>query len=185
MAGLEDQLLALVVRKERADLAEERAQLIKQNNEFKIKQKELEDEILQKLANAEGDITEDVDLIEGLEKSKEISNEIEKKMAIAKKTQAEISKTSEKYRPVASRGALLFFIMNGLFRIHSYYMYSLNAFVIIFLRGIDIVSEKKKEPAKEILWRGIWAAFEQLGQEEARRKDEPEGSVRGLRQERS
>merc|ERR1712100_184533 len=30
-AGLEDQLLALVVRKERVDLAEERAQLVQQN----------------------------------------------------------------------------------------------------------------------------------------------------------
>ena len=144
-AGLEDQLLALVVKKERPDLAEERAQLVEQNNRFKVQQKGLEDNILQKLAEAEGDITEDVELIEGLEKSKAISNEIAVKMEIAKKTQEEISITSEKYRPVASQGSLLFFLMNSLFKIHSYYMYSLNAFVVIFLHAIDVVSEKKPE----------------------------------------
>ena len=147
-AGLEDQLLALVVKKERPDLAEERAQLVEQNNKFKVKQKELEDTILKKLAEAEGDITEDVELIEGLEESKRVSNEIAVKMEIAKKTQEEISITSEKYRPVAAQGALLFFLMNSLFRIHSYYMYSLNAFVVIYLHAIDVVTEQKADKPK-------------------------------------
>merc|ERR1712072_1401338 len=44
--GLEDQLLALVVRKERTDLAEERAQLVQQNNEFQVKLVELENTML-------------------------------------------------------------------------------------------------------------------------------------------
>ena len=39
--------------------------------------------------------------------------------------------------------SLLFFLMNDLFRIHSFYMYSLNSFVVIFMRGIDLVSEDK------------------------------------------
>merc|ERR1719267_447192 len=82
--GLEDQLLALVVRKERADLAEERAQLVQQNNQFQVKLVELEDSILKKLADAEGDITEDVGLIEGLEETKRVSTDIGKKIEIAK-----------------------------------------------------------------------------------------------------
>ena len=150
--GLEDQLLALVVRKERADLAEERAQLVQQNNEFQIKLVELEDSILKKLADAEGDITEDVELIEGLEETKRVSTDIATKIEIAKKTQTDIAKTSEKYRPVASRGSLLFFVMNSIFKLHSFYMFSLNAFVVIFLHGIDLVTEKKEvnpPPAKK------------------------------------
>lgn len=139
--GLEDQLLALVVRKERTDLAEERARLIQQENQFKMKLKELEDEILFRLASAEGDITTDVALIEALEDAKRTSNDIQAKMKISKTTQEEINTASEKYRLVASRGALLFFLMNSLNRIHSYYMYSLNAFVVTFLRGIDMVSD--------------------------------------------
>merc|ERR1712028_251077 len=49
-AGLEDQLLALVVSKERPDLAKEKKQLVQQSNTFKIKMIELEDEILARLA---------------------------------------------------------------------------------------------------------------------------------------
>lgn len=58
MQGLEDQLLALVVNKERPDLEETKTQLIIQNTEFTIKLKQLEDELLFKLSTAEGDITE-------------------------------------------------------------------------------------------------------------------------------
>ncbi len=135
--GLEDQLLALVVRKERQDLAELGEQLVEQQNGFKIKMKELEDNILSKLAMAQGDITEDVELIEGLEETKCIATDIESKAALAQQTQAHIRLTSEKYRPVATRASLLFFLMNDLAKIHTYYIYSLAAFILVFYRGMD------------------------------------------------
>jgi len=138
-SGLEDQLLALVVRKERLDLALLSEDLVKQQNDFTIKIKELEDNILFKLANAQGDITEDVELIEGLEAAKKISNDIAIKQIQAAKTQMVIKATSEKYRGVANRSSLLFFLMNDLPKMHTYYIYSLEAFTIIFYRGIDLV----------------------------------------------
>ena len=108
-SGLEDQLLALVVRKEQPDLAALGEKLIKQQNGYKIKMTELEDHILYKLATAEGDITEDVELIEGLEESKRVATSIQIKAAKAHHTQENIKITSEKYRPVANRTSLLFF----------------------------------------------------------------------------
>jgi dynein heavy chain len=84
---LEDQLLALVVRKERLDLALLSEDLVKQQNDFTIKMKELEDNILYKLATAQGDITEDVELIEGLENTKKIATEIGIKQTQATETQ--------------------------------------------------------------------------------------------------
>lgn len=86
--GLSDQLLALVVGRERPDLAQKKVELIQQQNQFKIKLKELEDELLYKLANAQGDILEDIALIENLEYSKKISKDIEEKVKIAKTTEA-------------------------------------------------------------------------------------------------
>ena len=170
-AGLEEQLLALTVQKERPDLALQKSELIKQQNAFKIKArrgregrgtaaaaapvpapapclrpcvqiKELEDGILKRLAEAEGDITEDRELIEGLENTKRIATDIAEKSAIAAQarrmrhrvlgeegsgssplcpvqTTVEINLTSEKYRPVAHRAALLFFLLMDLFRVHS------------------------------------------------------------------
>ncbi|CBJ30911.1 Dynein heavy chain family dynein heavy chain [Ectocarpus siliculosus] len=146
MRGLEDQLLNLVVRKERPDLADLGEQLVEQQNGFKIKMKELEDNILYKLATAEGDITEDVELIEGLEETKRIATDIEARSALAKETQVSIRVTSEKYRPVANRSSLLFFLMNDLVKIHSYYIYSLAAFTKVFYQGIDKVSKAVDEP---------------------------------------
>ena len=142
--GLEDQLLALVVRKERPDLENSKAKLISDQNGFKIKMKELEDDLLQRLAAAEGDITEDVELIENLEESKRIATDIAEKQIVAAETEISINAARETYRPVASRGSLLFFLMNNLNKIHTFYQYSLNAYVTVFQRGIDLVSAKPK-----------------------------------------
>merc|ERR1719191_1783212 len=56
--GLEDQLLALVVQKERPDLEEQKSELIKAENGFKVQLQGLEDNLLFRLANSEGDILE-------------------------------------------------------------------------------------------------------------------------------
>lgn len=149
MVGLEDQLLSLVVQKERPDLAALSEDLIKQQNGFTIQMKKLEDNILQKLASAEGDITEDVALIEGLEETKRISDNIEQQSELATKTQADIFVTSEKYRPVANRSSLLFFLMNDLVKIHTYYIYSLASFQEVFFRGIDTANQNIEKEDEE------------------------------------
>jgi dynein heavy chain len=93
--GLGDQLLSLVVGRERPDLAKLKQQLIQQSNDFKIKLKELEDDLLFKLSNAKGDILDDIELIENLEYSKQISTEIAEKVKVAKVTEEKINETSE------------------------------------------------------------------------------------------
>ncbi|TMW57037.1 hypothetical protein Poli38472_002962 [Pythium oligandrum] len=144
--GLEDQLLALVVRKEWPKKAKARTALVHQQNEFKIRVQALEDRILTNLADAEGDVTENVQLITDLETTKATAVDIAQKAAKAKEYEAQITALSAQYQSVATRGALLFFLMDGLQKMHSYYVYSLNAFVVIFQRGIDLVSSEKSRP---------------------------------------
>jgi dynein heavy chain len=146
-SGLEDQLLALVVRKERPDLASRKTAIIHQSNEFLIKIKDLEDDILKKLSSAEGDITEDKALIEGLEDAKRQSTDAGERLAEGKEITKSINVTAERFRTVAARGSVLFFLMNNLYKIHTYYIYSLNAFVVIFQHGIDLVQEAEKKAA--------------------------------------
>lgn len=74
--GLEDQLLALVVNKERPDLENTKIKLVNQNTEFTIRLKQLEDDLLSRLSTAEGDLTEDIELIESLEESKRVADDI-------------------------------------------------------------------------------------------------------------
>jgi dynein heavy chain len=144
-AGLEDQLLSLVVEKERPDLAATKKQIVAQQNEFKIKLKELETGLLRQLAESEGDILEDIELIESLEYSKKLSSEIKEKVEIAVETEKNINEASEAYRPAASRGALVFFLMSELYKIHSFYKFSLDSFVIVVKRAISLVQIKAKE----------------------------------------
>lgn len=75
-SGLEDQLLSLVVKLERPDLASLDEEIIMQMNEFKIKLSELEKGLLKQLNEAEGDLTENIVLIESLEESKRTSTDI-------------------------------------------------------------------------------------------------------------
>lgn len=144
-SGLEDQLLSLVVKKERPGLARQKEELIQQQNEFKIKLKELEDDLLYRLTNAKGDILEDIALIENLERSKQISDEVKEKMAIAEVTEKMIIKTSEEYRPAAARGALTFFLMNELYKIHHFYRFSLESYLIVVTRAIDLVAAEYRK----------------------------------------
>merc|ERR1719240_2500018 len=147
--GLEDQLLFAVVRLERPDLAREKSRLIQQQNEFKVKLAELEALLLEKLANAEGDILDDTELILSLEDAKKTSDEVKEKVVIAQDTEIKINETSELYRPTGARGALLFFLLMDLCKMHTFYKYSLDSFVMVVTRGINSVTLRKPKEKKE------------------------------------
>jgi dynein heavy chain, axonemal len=96
--GLEDQLLAEVVKAERPDLEELKvrirkfddtplkliahfqAELTKQQNDFKIMLKTLEDDLLSRLSSAGDNILGDTALVENLETTKKTAAEIERKV---------------------------------------------------------------------------------------------------------
>ena len=124
--GLEDQLLGAVVVKERPDLEKLKSDLTRQQNEFKITLKELEDNLLARLSAAEGNFLGDYELVENLETTKRTAAEIEVKAKEAKNTEVEINLARESYRPAAARASLLYFIMNDLHKINPMYQFSLK-----------------------------------------------------------
>ena len=124
--GLEDQLLAAVVSKERPDLEKTKADLTRQQNEFKITLKSLEDNLLARLSAAEGNFLGDYELVENLEKTKRTANEIEVQVEEGKITEIKINEARELYRPAAAQASLLYFILNELNIIHPMYQFSLK-----------------------------------------------------------
>ena len=124
--GLEDQLLGAVVAKERPDLEQLKSELTRQQNEFKIILKELEDNLLARLSSAGENILGDVELVENLETTKKTASEIAAKSKEAKVTEEEINFARELYRPAAARASLLYFIMNDLHKINPMYQFSLK-----------------------------------------------------------
>uniref|UniRef100_A0A8C9IS29 Dynein axonemal heavy chain 17 n=1 Tax=Piliocolobus tephrosceles TaxID=591936 RepID=A0A8C9IS29_9PRIM len=148
--GLEDQLLAAVVAKERPDLEQLKANLTKSQNEFKIILKELEDSLLARLSAASGNFLGDTALVENLETTKHTASEIEAKVVEAKITEVKINEARENYRPAAERASLLYFILNDLNKINPIYQFSLKAFNVVFEKAIQ-----RTTPASEVKQRVI------------------------------
>ncbi|XP_024130607.1 dynein heavy chain 9, axonemal [Oryzias melastigma] len=143
--GLEDQLLAAVVSMERPDLEKQKSDLTKQQNQFRITLKTLEDDLLSRLSSASGNFLGDTELVESLERNKSMAEDIEKQVKEAKVTEAKINEIREYYRPAAARASLLYFIMNDLNKINPMYQFSLKAFSVVFQRAV-----KKAEPEEEV-----------------------------------
>ena len=137
LSGLEDQVLADVVRIERPDLEEARIQLVVKINADKEQLKGIEDKILHLLFTSEGNILDNEALINTLNDSKITSGVIGKRLLEAEKTEATISATREKYRPVANRGSVLYFVVASLANVDPMYQFSLRYFTDIFNATIE------------------------------------------------
>ena len=103
-----------------------KSDLTKQQNEFKITLKRLEDNLLARLSSAGSNFLGDTELVENLESTKRTATEIEEKVSEAKVTSVKIDEERELYRPAAARASLIYFIMNDLCRIHPMYQFSLK-----------------------------------------------------------
>ncbi|XP_037594046.1 dynein heavy chain 12, axonemal [Cebus imitator] len=141
--GLEDQLLGIVVAKERPELEEERNALILQSAANKKQLKEIETKILETLSSSEGNILEDESAIKVLDSAKMMSNEITKKQQIAEKTELKIAESREGYRPIAKHSSVLFFSIADLANIDPMYQYSLIWFVNLYINSIHDSNKSK------------------------------------------
>ena len=137
MSGLEDQLLVDVVRYERPDLEQKKDQLIVSIASDKKQLKDVEDKILYMLANSSGDILEDEALINNLAASKRTSQTISARMKEAEATTAEIQNARNFYRPVATRGSILYFVIADMANVDTMYQYSLAAFSRLYNMRIE------------------------------------------------
>ncbi|XP_057312411.1 dynein axonemal heavy chain 12-like isoform X2 [Hydractinia symbiolongicarpus] len=141
--GLEDQLLGIVVAKERPELEEERQALIVQSASNKKQLKEIEDKILETLSSSEGNILEDETAIKILDSSKVLSDEISKKQKIAEETEKKINQSRAGYHPIAVHSSILFFSITDLPNIDPMYQYSLTWFVNLFIAAIQDSNKSK------------------------------------------
>ncbi|KAK5640059.1 hypothetical protein RI129_010870 [Pyrocoelia pectoralis] len=159
-SGLEDQLLADVVRLERPDFEKQRTELITRINNDKGQLKAIEDKILRLLFASEGNILDDEELIETLNESKETSAIIAARLMETEATEEKISIAREKYRPVATRGSVLYFVVAVLAEIDPMYQFSLKYFNQIFCNVIQTSEKDDYLPNRlEILNREITLAM--------------------------
>lgn len=139
--GLQDQLLGIVVAKDRPDLEEKKNKLIVESAANKKTLKEIEDKILEILSTSEGNILEDETAIKVLSSSKILSEEIQAKQEVAAVTEKEIDTARNQYTPASQHASALFFCITELANIDPMYQYSLLWFIGLF--DLSIMNSEK------------------------------------------
>jgi len=150
-SGLEDQLLASVVRVEKPDLEATKEELVNKQNQFLVTLDQLESDLLKNLAEANPDtILTNITLIESLETTKATSTEIQRQQLEAKETEKNINNMREIFRRVAAEGATLYFLLIQLCVVDHMYQYSLESFQFFFFNAIES-TEANEDEEKRVL----------------------------------
>ncbi|XP_042075509.1 LOW QUALITY PROTEIN: dynein axonemal heavy chain 6 [Haplochromis burtoni] len=136
-SGLEDQLLSDVVRLESPHLEEQRNELIVRINADRSQLKDIEDHILKLLFTSKGNILDNEELVQTLQESKVTSEATKHRLEEAEATELMINSARERYRPVATRGSVLYFVIASLSEIDHMYQFSLKYFKQLFNSTIE------------------------------------------------
>nr|XP_023021885.1 dynein heavy chain 3, axonemal-like [Leptinotarsa decemlineata] len=134
--GLQDQLLGIVVAREKPELEEKKNAMIVESANNKKMLKEIEDKILEVLSSSEGNILEDETAIKILSSSKVLSEDIQEKQKLAAVTEKEIDQARNGYVPVSKHSSVLFFCISELANIDPMYQYSLVWFINLYNQSI-------------------------------------------------
>ena len=136
-----EQFLSIVVLKERPELEDERKNLLESIAADSNTLRMLEDKSLNILSNSDTSNAHDIDsktllddqnIIDVLKKSKQTSHDIINRLQKNEETEKNLNLARRKYSAVATRGAILYFVVHNLSSLNVMYQFSLTWFINVF-----------------------------------------------------
>ena len=147
--GLEDQLLGRVIQKEQRSLEESLKAVLEEVTTNTKSLIQLDQLLLERLSENTGNLLDDEELITVLADTKQRSTDVKEKLVAAAEMRKSINSKRELYRPVATRGSVLYFTIVDMANVNCMYQTSLDQFQGIFDSSMDI-SEKSPQPPKRV-----------------------------------
>jgi dynein heavy chain len=155
-SGLMDQMLNMVVYNEDPNRMNKKNEIQKEQANDNKKKAELEDLILNQIANNDKNLLEDDLLISTLDDSKAQCKQIEQKQEDSKVVLSAIETIRKNFEAVGKRVARLFFVLIQIMNVNSMYQYSLKFFKNIFIRAMkkgESIEKGKKNERKNFFMR--------------------------------
>jgi dynein heavy chain len=150
-AGLQQQLLSLICKKEEPKDEDEKIIIMKESMDCGIKQKDIELKILKLLNDSKGNVVENDALINSLTESKSTSEDIQLRLKQSAKTEEKIERNRHNYKPLAQLASNIFLIIKELYKWDPMYQFSLKWFESVLLKSITITDKPLvKNPERRV-----------------------------------
>jgi dynein heavy chain len=147
--GLEEQLLGRVIQKEQRSLEESLKNVLEDVNNNTKALLRLDQMLLERLSENTGNLLDDEELINVLADTKSKSTDVKEKLVSAAEMRKNINEKREQYRPVATRGSVLYFAIVDMSKVNCMYQTSLDQFQLLFDKSME-VSEKANLASKRV-----------------------------------
>jgi len=135
--GLEEQLLGKVIAKEQKALEDQLNGVLEEVNMNTKALMALDASLLERLTSNTGNLLEDEELIGVLANTKAKAAEVNQKLSAAADTKTSIAEKREQFRPVATRGSVLYFSIVEMSNVNCMYQTSLTQFLVLFNDSMD------------------------------------------------
>jgi len=156
LRGLEQQLLGKLIGMEMKSLEETLAALEEDVTNNTKSLQLLDKQLLDRLSNSTGNLLEDTELIEVLANTKAKAKEVEGKLAEADERKIEINEKREQFRPVATRGSIMYFNMTDMTNVvnpitsqPSGWMYNCSLLQFLEQFEVSVRQSEKCQPASK------------------------------------